>query len=134
MVDLTKEARMLSELAEIRERFLRRARGEVHIFLDLLATIGAGDSTRLVELQFIAHRLHGGGATFDFPAISKSAGHLHNLLEALMGAAPASVVEPQDLHRLVESGRRLAAEIGAATAPPLLTEPTQSEVPGVANK
>jgi HPt (histidine-containing phosphotransfer) domain-containing protein len=131
MDDLAKEARMLRQLEGIRVSFLQHTRGELPLLLDLLGTIGAGDSTGLVELQYIAHRIHGSGATFNFSAISENAGQLENMLEVLMGASAASVVQPRDLHRLAECGRRLAAEIGAATVLSPLTEPPVS---GVANK
>jgi hypothetical protein len=115
MDDFDKEARLLGKLATIRESFLQRTRGELPLFLELLGRIQAGDSTGLVQLRIFAHRIHGSGATFDFAAISESAGQIENLLEILIGPPAASVVEPHDLHCLVEWGRRLAVEIGAAT-------------------
>jgi HPt (histidine-containing phosphotransfer) domain-containing protein len=131
MDDVTKEAGMMRQLEEIRVRFLRNTRGKLPLLLDLLGAIGAGDSTGLVELQSIAHRIHGSGATFNFPAISENAGQLENLVEALIGTPPDSIAEPEDLHDLMESGRRLVAEIGTATA---FSPPTEPRVSGVANK
>jgi HPt (histidine-containing phosphotransfer) domain-containing protein len=115
MHDCDKEARLSARLAAIRESFLQRTRGELPVLFELLGRIQAGDSTGLVQLQIYAHRIHGSGATFDFAAISESAGQIENLLEALIGTAAASAVEPHDLRCLVECGRRLALEIGAAT-------------------
>jgi len=115
MDDVDKEARLLGQLAGIRESFLRRTQGDLPLLRELLARIQAGDSTGLVQLQTYAHRIHGGGATFDFAAISESAGQVENLLDVLIGTSAAPVVEPHDLRRLVECGRRLVLEIGAAT-------------------
>jgi HPt (histidine-containing phosphotransfer) domain-containing protein len=113
--DFDKEARLLGELAAIREKFLLRTRGELPLLRELLGRIRAGDSTGLVQLQIFAHRIHGSGATFDFAAISESAGQIEKLIEVLIGTSAASVVEPHDLRSLVERGRRLELEIGAAT-------------------
>jgi hypothetical protein len=116
MDDLDKEARLLEKLAMIREGFLHRTRGELPLLFELLGRIQAGDSTGLVQLQTFAHRIRGSGAIFDFAAISESAGQIESLLEVLVGApAAVAAVDPHDLGRLVECGRRLALEIGAAT-------------------
>jgi chemotaxis protein histidine kinase CheA len=115
MDDLDKEARLLGKLATIRQNFLQRTRGELPVLLELLERIQAGDSTVLAQLQKFAHRIHGSGAIFDFAAISESAGQIENLLEEFIGTPAASAVEPRDLRRLMECGRRLALEIGAAT-------------------
>jgi chemotaxis protein histidine kinase CheA len=75
----------------------------------------AGDSMELAQLQILVHRIHGSAATFDFDAISGSAGRVEHLVEVLLGTSAASVVEAHDLRCLVESGRLLVHEIGAAT-------------------
>jgi HPt (histidine-containing phosphotransfer) domain-containing protein len=115
MDNLDKEARLLGKLAAIREGFLQRTRSELPILLELLGRVQAGDSTGLAQLRIYAHRIHGSGATFDFAAISESAGQIENLLEILIGTPAAAAVEPHTLRRLVECGRRLALEISAAT-------------------
>jgi len=115
MDDFDKEDRLLGKLAVIRESFLQRTRGELPVLLELLARIQGGDSTGLAQLLNYAHRIHGSGAIFDFAAISESAAQIENLVEDLIGWPAASAVEPQDLRCLVECGRRLALEIGAAT-------------------
>jgi chemotaxis protein histidine kinase CheA len=113
--DFDKEARLRVHLARIRESFLQRMRGDLPLLHELLERLQAGESTGLAQLQSFAHRIHGSGATFNFTAISESAGRIENLLEGLIGTPAASVVEPHDLRFLVECGRRLALEIGAAT-------------------
>jgi HPt (histidine-containing phosphotransfer) domain-containing protein len=115
MNDFDKEAGLLRQLARIRERFLERARGEVPLLRELLGRIQAGDLTGLVQLQILAHRICGSGATFDFAAISESARQIEKLLEVLIGASAASVVEAHDLRCLAECGQRLVLEIAAAT-------------------
>ena len=115
MDDDDKEAPLLEKLAAIRQSFLMRTRGEVPLLLELIGRIQAADSTALVQLQNFAHRIHGSGATFDFPAISEGAGQIENLLDAFIGTPAASAAEPHVLGRLVECGRLLVLEIGAAT-------------------
>jgi HPt (histidine-containing phosphotransfer) domain-containing protein len=115
MRDFDREAALSKGLAAIRESFLQRTRGELPVIFELLARIQAGDSSGLVQLRTYAHRIHGSGATFDFAAISQSARQFEKLIEALMGTPAAPAAEPHDLSCLVESGRRLALEIGAAT-------------------
>ena len=113
MRDFDEEAALSGRLAAIRQGFLQRTRSELPVLFELLARIQAGESTGLVQLQTYAHRIRGSGATFDFAAISASAGRLENLLEAIIGTPATAAAQPQDLHCLVECGRRLAVEIGA---------------------
>jgi HPt (histidine-containing phosphotransfer) domain-containing protein len=115
MDDLDNEARLLEQLAKIRETFLLRMRGELPLLRKLLGRIRAGDLSALVLLQVLAHRIHGSGATFDFAAVSASAGQLEDMLEALIGTSAAPDIEPQDWRLLLEHGERFAFEIGAAT-------------------
>jgi HPt (histidine-containing phosphotransfer) domain-containing protein len=113
--DLDNDARLLEKLAEIRESFLLRTRGELPGLCALLERMQAGDSMELAQLQNLVHRIHGSAATFDFAAISGSAGRVEHLAEILLGTSAASVIEAHDLRCLVECGRQLAYEIGAAT-------------------
>jgi chemotaxis protein histidine kinase CheA len=110
-------AGVLAELAGIQQNFLQRARGELPLLLERLQRIQAGDATELARLQDYAHRIHGSGAVFEFAAISESAWQVENLCEQLIATSVESAVAPHNLHRLVEFGRRLALEIGAATTP-----------------
>jgi HPt (histidine-containing phosphotransfer) domain-containing protein len=113
--DLDNNALLLEKLAAIRERFLLRTRGELPRLCALLEGMQAGDSMELAQLQVLVHRIHGSAATFDFAAISRSAGRIEHLAEVLMGTSTAWVVETHDLRCLLECGRRLVHEIGAAT-------------------
>jgi DNA-binding response OmpR family regulator len=113
--DSDTEARLLRKLTRIRKDFLLRTRGELPLLDEMLGRIQAGDSTGLAQLHGFAHRIHGSGATFDFAAISESAGEVEKLITVLIGTSTATVVEPHGLDNLVQCGRRLALEIGAAT-------------------
>ena len=115
MDDIDKEARLLEQLAKIRETFVLRMRGQLPLLGELLERIQAGDASALVPLQILAHRIHGSAATFDFAAVSANAGQLVNTLEALIGTSAAPGNEPQDWRLLLEHGERFALEIGAAT-------------------
>ena len=81
----------------------------------VLERMQAGDSMELAQLQILVHRIHGSAVTFDFAAISGSAGRVEQLAEVLLGTSAASVIEAHDLRHLVECGRTLVQEIGAAT-------------------
>jgi len=113
--DFDSDASLRTQLARIRENFLLRTRGDLPLLVELLGRIQAGDSTGFVQLQDFAHRICGSGATFDFTAISESARQVEKLIAILIDTSVASVVEPHSLHFLLESGRRLAREIDAAT-------------------
>jgi HPt (histidine-containing phosphotransfer) domain-containing protein len=113
--DSDKSARLLETLAEIRESFLLRTRGELPRLRALLERMQAGDAMELAQLQILVHRIHGSAATFDFAAISRSAARAEHLAEALLGTSAASVVDAHDLRCLVGCVQRLVQEIGAAT-------------------
>jgi len=113
--DLANNARLLEKLAEIRESFLLRTQGELPRLCALLERLQAGDSMELAQLQILVHRIHGSAATFEFDAISGSAGRVEHLAEVLLATSAASVVESHDLRCLVECGRRLVQDIGTAT-------------------
>jgi HPt (histidine-containing phosphotransfer) domain-containing protein len=101
-------------VADVRDCFLQRTRGELPLLLELLGSTQAGDSAGLAQLQIYAHGIRGSAAIFDFSAMSESAGQIEDLLGVLIGTSAASAVEPHDRRRLEECGRRLALEIGAA--------------------
>lgn len=117
--DLDRESALRAQLTLIRERFLRRAQGELPVLHGLLARIQASDLTELVQLRTLAHRLNGGGATFDFVAISERARELESQLDVILGSSSASLIQAYDLGRLLECGAQLELEIAAAT----LSEP-----------
>jgi hypothetical protein len=115
MDDFDKAARLQEQLAKIRENFLLRMGGQLPLLRGLLERIRAGDSSALVPLQVLAHRIRGSGATFECAAVSASAGQVEDLLGILIGTSAAAGTEPQDLRPLLERGERFALEIGAAT-------------------
>jgi HPt (histidine-containing phosphotransfer) domain-containing protein len=109
MID--KEALLLGNLARIRERFLQRTQGELPLLREQLERIAAGDLSGLAQMRVFAHRINGAGATFDFAALGECARQVEHLLDVLI---VASAVEPRDLRRLMEHGRRLELAIAAA--------------------
>jgi DNA-binding response OmpR family regulator len=113
--DTRTEGRLLRKLAGIREEFLVRTRSELPLMRELLGRIQEGDSTGLPQLQGLAHRICGSGATFDFAAISESAAQIEKLVGILIGTSAASAVEPRTLDSLIECGWRLTRELDAAT-------------------
>ena len=65
--------KLRQQLQEIGTRFLQRTLRELEPLEELRRRLRAGDRTCLVEIQRLAHRIHGSGAMFGFDAISAHA-------------------------------------------------------------
>jgi CheY-like chemotaxis protein len=116
--DPNEEPSLQMELDVIREKLLRRLESELPLLTALLDRIQGGDSTALVQLQTLVHRIRGSAALFNFAVISGSAGQVEDLLNAFIAASAKSVAEPLSMPRLLECGQRLGLDIGAATSAP----------------
>ena len=80
----------------------------------LIDRLREDDSTVLPELARMAHKIHGSGAMFGFPAISESAAEIEHLSEHLMKpetAAEATIA--LTIQRLMECITQLARAAGA---------------------
>jgi len=87
-------------IVELAAKFLQRTRGEAIVLRELLERAQLGDSTVMSELEHLAHRIHGTGATFGFDAVSDC----------------AAEIEPQRLQHLLQCTQRLAQEVEVAAA------------------
>jgi len=56
---------------------------------DLLARLGAGDTGVFKELEYLAHRISGTGASLGFESLSTCAAAIERLAEAQAGGAAA---------------------------------------------
>jgi HPt (histidine-containing phosphotransfer) domain-containing protein len=65
--------KLRQQLQEIGTRFLQRTLREIEPLEELRRRLRAGDRTCLIEIQRLAHRIHGSGAMFGFDAISTHA-------------------------------------------------------------
>jgi DNA-binding response OmpR family regulator len=93
------------------ERFLQRAARDVVELRDMIQRVRCGDSMAINELQRVAHSIHGAGAMFGYPHISRSGGALERAVETLLsdGERPLAV-----LQRLVDGTERLSRAVDGA--------------------
>jgi HPt (histidine-containing phosphotransfer) domain-containing protein len=105
-------------IVELAAKFLQRTRGEAIVLRELLERAQLGDSTVMSELEHLAHRIHGTGATFGFDAVSDCAAEIEHLVEELKGrdVSADAPIEPQRLQHLLQCTQRLAQEVEVAAA------------------
>jgi HPt (histidine-containing phosphotransfer) domain-containing protein len=65
--------KLRQQVHEIGARFLQRTLRELEPLEELRRRLRAGDRTCLMEIQRLAHRIHGSGAMFGFDTISAHA-------------------------------------------------------------
>ena len=100
------------------ERFLQRTRAETVRLSNLIECIQPGDANVIAELKHLAHRIHGSGSTFGFPAVSACAGEIEHIVGGLKarGTSAGTVIDCDTRRRLTECTQRLAHEVEAAAA------------------
>ncbi|MBV9969873.1 MAG: Hpt domain-containing protein [Xanthobacteraceae bacterium] len=76
-------AQLSEHVKALADKFLQRTAGQILVFQQQLAALAAGDRGVLTPIAEVAHKIHGSGAVFGFPAISESAGKLEELSERL---------------------------------------------------
>ncbi len=105
-------------VTQFARRFLQRTRPEVARLSSLVEHMQPADAALLVELQELAHRIHGSGATFGFVALSQRAEDLELLVRTLRhrDASADTVVNAHARQRLKECTQRLATEVATAAA------------------
>src|ERR1700685_4462536 len=106
-------------IAELAAKFLVRTRAEAIVLRELLERARQGDSTVVMsQLEHLAHRIHGTGATFGFDAVSECAAEIEHLAEGLEARdSTDAAIEPQRLQHLLQYVERLAQEVEVAAAP-----------------
>jgi diguanylate cyclase (GGDEF)-like protein len=112
------QVRLREQVARLAEKFLERTKLQAVTLGQLSASVQAGDSSGLSSMHEIAHKIHGGGATFNFPAVSACAGEIEWLSQNLLASKPA--IEPgsdAQLHsRLQASIQQLARAVESAAS------------------
>jgi CheY-like chemotaxis protein len=104
-------------VARLGDKFLARSRDEAVILRALSENAHEGDPIVIDEIERMAHKIHGSGAMFGFPAVSARAAEIEQIIEGLKTAEPAVLVkiDASALQRLIECARELANEIETAT-------------------
>jgi HPt (histidine-containing phosphotransfer) domain-containing protein len=98
-----KMAAVKARVAELAARFITRSMGDLRKMRCDLSKLGAGDASAAGEIQHLAHRMAGTGATLGFEALGERAAGI----EAIIDALPDGV--PPDAQTIA----RLAADISA---------------------
>jgi two-component system, cell cycle response regulator len=112
------QARLRDEVARLAGKFLERTGVQAVTLEQLNESLQAGDSSGLVSMHEIAHKIHGSGATFNFPAVSACAGEIERLSENLLASKPAIDLdsETQIRRRLQASIQQLARAVQSAAS------------------
>jgi two-component system cell cycle response regulator len=110
------QARLREQVAQRAGTFLERTGVQAMTLRQLSDSLQAGDSSCLASMHEIAHKIHGSGATFNFPAVSACAGEIERLSQNLL--APKHVndlaSEAQIRTRLQASIQQLARAVESA--------------------
>jgi len=105
------ESQLRKQVSTLGAKFLERTRGEATQLRELVERLRSGDTGVLKRLQEMAHKIHGSGAMFGFPAISECADEIERLSEQLAAGSGAD-----ELRRLTDSVEHLAKAVEAAVA------------------
>jgi chemotaxis protein histidine kinase CheA len=97
-----------ARMAELREKFVERTRGELATMRAGMAALEAGDASALDDLLQLSHRMTGTGATLGFDALSAHAHQVERLAEA---HAPGTLPDADARSRLRAAIDALAAEL-----------------------
>jgi two-component system cell cycle response regulator len=111
-------ARPPDHVTRLSGKFLERTAAQAVTLGHLLEDLRPGDATGVASMHEIAHRIHGAGTMFDFPAVSECAGEIERLSEHLLAAQPAGGLASgqQIRERLQASIQRLAHAVESAAA------------------
>jgi two-component system cell cycle response regulator len=110
--------RLREQVVQLSGKFLERSAAQAAILHRLIDDLQGGDSAGLAAMHEIAHKIHGAGATFDFPAVSECAQQIERLSQDLL-ALPAAIdrdAKVQIRTRLQASIQQLSHAIEAAAS------------------
>ena len=104
-------------------RFLERTRADVGRLRTLATSLRLDGHAQFMEIEQIAHSIHGTGAMIGFPAVSKSGGAIEHCVDLLIcPESKGQAVAPAVRVRLLELIEALARALDAAHA----TKPSES--------
>jgi diguanylate cyclase (GGDEF)-like protein len=110
------QARLREQVAQRAGKFLERTGVQAMTLRQLSDSLQAGDASGLASMHEIAHKIHGSGATFNFPAVSACAGEIERLSQNLLASKPVNDLasEAQVRTRLQASIQQLARAVESA--------------------
>ncbi|HXS20424.1 MAG TPA: Hpt domain-containing protein [Steroidobacteraceae bacterium] len=110
-------------MQNLRSKFLARTRDEVETFRALISQWQAGAQGTLTEIERLAHRIHGTGATLGFDEVSESAAALERTARrlAMSGLASAAAdafdgLTPRGVRDLQLCTEQLGREVESAAS------------------
>jgi|SRR5665213_867760 len=104
-------------VSRLGERFLARSKDEAIVLRALSEHAHEGDPVVIDEIERMAHKIHGSGSMFGFPAVSARAAEIEQIIEGFKTVEPDMLfnIDASALQRLVECTRELANEVETAT-------------------
>jgi HPt (histidine-containing phosphotransfer) domain-containing protein len=106
--DAAKRAAMQERIKQLAGEFLQRCLRDLASSRDLLTRLGNGDAGVYKELEYLAHRICGTGASLGFESLSTCAAAVERLAEAHAGDVTA---DQNVVGRLVEYVAALGMEV-----------------------
>jgi len=83
------QAAIRQRMAQLRAQFVKRTQGELASMSGLLERVRQGDAAALRDMELLAHKINGTGATFGFVGISTHAGEIERMVAAEKCASDA---------------------------------------------
>jgi diguanylate cyclase (GGDEF)-like protein len=74
------------QFADLSGKFLARSAVNVETLRQLIDNLQAGAASDVASMHAIAHKMHGAGATLDFPAVSQHAAEIESISRHLLAA------------------------------------------------
>ena len=110
--------RVREQVAQLAGRFLERTGAQAATLRQLSESLRAGDASSVASMHEIAHKIHGSGAMFNFPAVSACAGEIERLSQNLLAAEHANdlAADAQIRSRLQASIQQLASAVESAAS------------------
>jgi two-component system OmpR family response regulator len=104
-----------AQLDTLTNSFLQRTRSDAVRLRELIERVRQGERSMLKEIERVTHSIHGAGAMFGFPEVSRSGEAIERLVEeAMAGFTAATPGEPAMLRRLSDLTAQLSRDIEAA--------------------
>jgi chemotaxis protein histidine kinase CheA len=99
-------------MSQLSAKFIERTRGEAATVRELAERARGGDATAFEQLNYLVHRIHGGGATFGFPEVGTCAREIERMIEPAV--RQGVTFDAQILEQLVAKSLRLEEEVRKA--------------------
>lgn len=103
------QAQIQERMQQLGVKFARRTQGELASMRELVEQARHGDAEAVRNLELLAHKIHGTGATFGLTGISNTAGEIERLVA--QSVAGNAVFDDARAARITEIMVRLQSEL-----------------------